>query len=99
MLGAGSAEHAPKSVAWLYRMCEAGAMANSPDGFEFRQIGSEVVISHHGRRAATLRGTAALRFLAAVENGDRQQLMARVTGNYKHGNERANKNRPPRQQR
>ena len=73
-------------------------MAGSPDGFTFRQIGSEVLISHHGRRATTLRGTAADRFLAAVVDGDPQQLMARATGNYKRGNERAGKSHPRRQQ-
>lgn len=47
-----------------------------------------VVIRHHGRVATTLRGAAAARFLADVERSDPQQLMARVTGNYKRGNER-----------
>lgn len=81
------------------RMREDRVVARSPDGFEFRCIGSEVVISHHGRRATTLRGAAAARFLVEVENGDDQELMARVTGNYKHGNERANRNHPRNQQR
>ena len=35
-----------------------------------------------------LRGRAAERFLADVESGDPQAVMARVTGNYKRGNER-----------
>lgn len=47
-----------------------------------------VVIRHHGRVAATLRGTAATRFLAEVERSDPQQLTARATGNYKRGTER-----------
>ena len=50
--------------------------------------GGDVVITHHGRTATTLRGVAAERFLAKVERGDPQQVMARVTGNYKRGNER-----------
>ncbi len=69
-------------------------MAKSPSGFEYRQVGNEVVISHHSRRATTLRGDAAERFLSEVEDGDPQELMARVTGNYKRGNERTAKNHP-----
>lgn len=69
-------------------------MANPPSGFEYRSAGQDVVISHHGRRATVLRGDAARRFLAEVGSGDPQELMARVTGNYKHGNERRAKNHP-----
>ena len=50
--------------------------------------GGDVVITHRGRTAATLRGAAAQRFLAKLERDDPQQVMARVTGNYKRGNER-----------
>lgn len=60
----------------------------APQGFSYEVRGSEVVVSHHGRRATTLRGAAAARFLRAIERGDPQQVMARVTGNYKRGNER-----------
>ncbi len=69
-------------------------MAHPPSGFEYRLVGEEVVISHRGRRATSLRGTAAQGFLADVEAGDAQELMARVTGNYKQRNERIAKNRP-----
>lgn len=69
-------------------------MANSPSGFEYLSVGEEVVISHHGRRAATLRGAAARRFLSDVEAGDAQELMARATGNYKRGNERLAQDHP-----
>jgi hypothetical protein len=41
-----------------------------------------------------LRGGAAARFLSDVEGGDPQELMARVTGNYRHGNERTAKQHP-----
>jgi hypothetical protein len=54
----------------------------------------EVVVTHHGRIAATLRGRAATRFLDDVERDDPQQVMARVTGNYRHGNERVAKQHP-----
>lgn len=61
-------------------------------GFTYRQRkGGEVEILHHGRRASTLRGRDAEEFVVEVEADgavEAQQLMARVTGNYKHGNER-----------
>ena len=69
-------------------------MARSPSGFEYRRVGDEVVINHHGRRATTLRGAAAENFLTDIEDGDPQELMARLTGNYKHGNERTARNHP-----
>jgi hypothetical protein len=55
--------------------------------FEARKSG-EVVIRHRGRVAGVLRGRQAARFLADVEAGDIQLRMAKLTGNYKHGNER-----------
>ncbi len=66
-----------------------------PEGFDYESRGGEVVITHHGRRATVLRGTAAARFLADVDDGaDEQELMARATGNYRHGNERTAKDHP-----
>ena len=41
-----------------------------PEGFAYEVRGSEVVISHHGRRATVLRGAAAAGFLADVEDDD-----------------------------
>ncbi|WP_291379580.1 hypothetical protein [Demequina sp.] len=59
------------------------------EGFEYRERkGGEVAITHHGRPATILRKGAAARFLREVEAGDAQVVMARVTGNYKRGNER-----------
>ena len=69
-------------------------MANRPTGFTYEQVGNDVMIDHHGRRATTLRNAAAVRFLAEVEEGDPQEVMARATGNYKRGNERAAKAHP-----
>jgi hypothetical protein len=61
-------------------------------GFSWQQRREgEVRLLHHGRLAATLRDREAADFLAEVESGDErtaQQLMARLTGNYKRGNER-----------
>lgn len=68
----------------------------SPTGFSYRlDERGTITITHHGRPAGTLRGPAAARFLAAVERGDDVQLLlARATGNYKHGNERHAREHP-----
>jgi hypothetical protein len=61
-----------------------------PSGFAFqRRDGGVVVITHRGRPASTLRGARAAAFLAEVEGAEPQLVMARWTGNFKHGNERA----------
>ena len=68
-----------------------------PSGFEYAVRGSEVVLTHHGRAAGTLRGDRAEEFLAAIEGaGEReaQELMARYTGNYRRGNERVARRHP-----
>jgi hypothetical protein len=52
----------------------------------------DVEIYRHGRKVETLRGRAAasfLRRLGSCSQAAGQQLMARVTGNYRRGNERA----------
>lgn len=60
-----------------------------PTGFEYTtRKNGDVVITHHGRQATVLRGAKAAKFLAEVDRRDPQELMARVTGNYKRGNER-----------
>ena len=69
-------------------------MAGSPSGFEFAVRGERVEIRHGGRLAATLRKSVAVKFLEDVERDDPQQVMARVTGNYKRGNERGASRRP-----
>jgi hypothetical protein len=51
-----------------------------------------VLISWEGRDVVTLTGTKAEKFRDAAERGDAeaaQLLMARATGNFKRGNERA----------
>ncbi|MFF3646889.1 hypothetical protein [Streptomyces sp. NPDC002564] len=66
-----------------------------PQGFAFeRRADDSVVITHAGRAAGTLRGARAARFLDEVQRGDAQLVMARWTGNYKHGNERAARAHP-----
>lgn len=60
------------------------------DGFDWtRRKNGDVVITHHGRPATVLRGARADRFVDDVAGADDQELMARVTGNYKRGNERS----------
>jgi hypothetical protein len=60
-----------------------------PGGFEWTQRKSgDVVVTHHARVAAILRGKAAIKFVSDVARGDPQEVMARVTGNYKRGSER-----------
>jgi hypothetical protein len=51
----------------------------------------DVTIFRGGSTVTVLRGRSARRFLAEMENATfvaQQQLMARLTGNYKRGNER-----------
>ncbi|MEU9102748.1 hypothetical protein AB0D54_00010 [Streptomyces xanthophaeus] len=66
-----------------------------PHGFTYEVRADHcVVITHQGRAAGTLRGGRADKFLAEVESGDAQLVMARWTGAYKFGNERTAKNHP-----
>lgn len=70
-------------------------MAGQASGFEFTTgPGGDVTITHHGRKATTLRGASAQKFLADLLTDDPQELMARLTGNYRRGNERTAKNHP-----
>ena len=65
-------------------------------GFTFRETKKgEIVIHHHGKQASILRGFRAQKVKEELNSsmfGEQQQLMARLTGNYKHGNERKNRN-------
>jgi len=67
-------------------------------GFEFQTAkNGDVVISHHGKRATVLRNDKSKWFLEDMESMDfegQQQEMARVTGNYRRGNERTAKLHP-----
>jgi hypothetical protein len=57
----------------------------------FTRADGTVVISYHGAPVTLLRGKAADRFSTRMDGADAaaaQQLMARATGNFKHGNER-----------
>jgi hypothetical protein len=67
----------------------------TPSGFDWteRKDGS-VVITPHGKAATVLRGGRAREFVEEVGDGDGQEVMARVTGNYKRGNERTARQHP-----
>ena len=76
-------------------------MSEAGDGdliFSYRATKrGEVFVHDRGRLATKLRGAAAADFLLEVEGasaGEQQQIMARVTGNYRRGNERLAKNHP-----
>ena len=61
-------------------------------GFTFRHAkNGVVVVEHHGKFATILRGDKADWFIQQMNDLDfagQQQNMARVTGNYRRGNER-----------
>jgi hypothetical protein len=66
-------------------------------GFTYRvSKRGEVEVLQRGRVAVTLRGARAAEFLAGAGAGfaELQQAMARLTGNYKRGNERLAGNHP-----
>ena len=67
-------------------------------GFRWRtRKGGEVAITHRGRPATVLRGERAAAFVAGIGEMDEragQQEMARLTGNYRRGNERRARRHP-----
>ena len=67
-------------------------------GFSFFETKkSEIQIRRFGRIVTTLRGNRARTFKAdigALTFDEQQQFMARLTGNYKRGNEKQAKNHP-----
>lgn len=71
-------------------------MANLGFSWQMRKTG-EVQVLHHGKPATTLRGGKATSFLDPIDSGDTdaiQQEAARLTGNYKRGNDRLAKGHP-----
>jgi hypothetical protein len=67
-------------------------------GFTYsKRKNGDVEVRHHGKLASTLRGAEAQEFLGEAQEGsfeEVQQILARVTGNYKHGNERTASSHP-----
>ena len=66
-------------------------------GFAYTERKSgEIVITRSGKTVTILRGPTAKRFKDSLERMDPQQAMARITGNYKRGNEPGRDSRGPR---
>lgn len=61
-------------------------------GFVFKETkAGDIIIYHHGKQATILRGARAEKTRKGLEASSfqqQQQLLARVTGNYKRGNEK-----------
>ncbi len=56
--------------------------------------GNKVFIYWYGKQAMTIKGKDTEKFLAKIENADAmeaQLIMAKLTGNFKRGNEKINK--------
>ncbi len=72
-------------------------LAHEPFSWLTRSDGS-IVIRYHAAPITLLRGKTAARFATRIALADgpaAQQLMARATGNFKRGNERAGKRKAP----
>jgi len=73
-------------------------VSNAPSGFDFqRRKDNSVLITHNGKTASTLRVELASEFLedmADTDDAEAQEIMARLTGNYRRGNERLAKKHP-----
>ena len=57
-----------------------------------RRADGTVIVSYRQAPVTALRGVAATRFVSRIDGADEaraQQVMARVTGNFKRGNERS----------
>ena len=67
-------------------------MAEDERAFSYRETkDGTVFLFWHGKRIMTLKGEGAKRFLARVDGATEEQAqmaMAKVTGNFKRGNER-----------
>jgi hypothetical protein len=66
------------------------ALSDNPFDYLITKAGT-VLISRAGRQIAIVSGSRAARLIAQLEAGDedaRQQTLARITGNYRRGNEK-----------
>ncbi len=63
--------------------------------FSYRVLkDNKIFISWYGKQVTILSGKQSEKFLSRMENAegkDAQLIMAKVTGNFKHGNEKNNK--------
>ena len=77
------------------RVPDTDPLADEPFSYVTRADGT-ILVRYRGAPVSLLRGRAADRFSTRVDGADpaaAQQLMARVTGNFKRGNERPGKER------
>jgi hypothetical protein len=67
-------------------------MKNKPEGFDYQiSKAGELTVTHFGRFATRMSAKQARSVISKLESASeemRQQLLARLTGNYKRGNER-----------
>jgi hypothetical protein len=72
--------------------------SKKPTGFVWSvKRSGDIEVFHHGILATVLRGDTAVKTLASLTGATeetQQGILARVTGNYKHGNERQARNHP-----
>ena len=69
---------------------KSGKLEQQPFAYRTTKDG-KVFIHWRGRQVMILKGESAEKFIASISQADLQQaqvLMARVTGHFKHGNER-----------
>lgn len=74
----------------MHNVDRHGKLKDEPFSFRVTKDG-RVFIHWHGKQIMTLKDNIAEKFIASVSNADPQQaqlIMARVTGHFKHGNER-----------
>lgn len=67
-----------------------GRLDDDPFDYQVTKNG-QVLVSRGGRQVATVAGPRARKLVAVLERGDErtvQLALAKITGNYKHGNER-----------
>jgi hypothetical protein len=67
-----------------------GKLEENPFSFRVTKDG-KVFIQWSGKQVMALKGSAAEKFLAAITGADDRQaqlIMAKITGHFKHGNER-----------
>ena len=73
-------------------------MSTQDLGFTYKETkAGDVIIYHHQKQATILRGARAQKMIIDLEASSfekQQQLMARLTGNYKRGNEKKAKSHP-----
>ena len=74
----------------MSRLDKRGKHEEQPFTYRITKEG-KVFIHWHGRRVLILKEQQAKKFMTSIEQADSQQaqlLMARVTGHFKHGNEK-----------